>query len=383
MTDNHSNHTPLAHVDPFITPPAILLDICLTPLERNAWQVLRLLRVADGRSPLASLAQLRPYLTTTPLGQRAGFETAWRALIVLRLTGWISLVGQQRDPFSGQILNELYQTYESPLTFTQACEIDPGLAKLLQDSIGHENNQVERVAIHIRDGLESIAAAPASDVQTRRDDDDPPSSPPPSIDSAGESSVAQQNEADRLAMQCHSTTYKEDKYKKNTYVPRAHAREPAPVRAHEHGAPLPLPPCLERVAEDQRRDMQTALRRLPREVGQEVLQELEARHRDGGVRNVVAYLFALIRRVGQGEFRFWAGKRLATQTQQAVQRVSTGEAQALPSAPDSVVSTFKPASPEVVRSSLDKIRSMLHMPVRVGDLAAELMQSGHWEPGSA
>ncbi len=129
--------------------------------------------------------------------------------------------------------------------------------------------------------------------------------------------------------------------------------------------------------------MQTALRRLPREVGQEVLQELEARHRDGGVRNVVAYLFALIRRVGQGEFRLWAGKRLAIQTKQVAQSVSSGDVPASPGAGDSVVTAFTPASPEFVRSQLDRIRSMLNMPAKVGDLAAELMQSGYWEPGSA
>jgi hypothetical protein len=383
MTDNHSSFTPQAHVGPFITPSALMLDIRLTPVERNAWQVLRMLHGVDGRSALASLAQLRPYLTTTPLGQRAGFETAWRALIVLRLTGWISLVGQHRDPLSGNVLSELYQTHESPLTFTQACEIDLGLAKLLQDSIGHENNQVDRVALHIRDGLEPIAAAPASDAQVGRDDEDPPSSPPPSIDSACESSVAQQNEADRLAMQCHSPTYKEDKYKKYVRTARTHAREPAPTRERESGAPLPLPPCLERAAEDQRRDMQTALRRLPRQVGQEVLQELEARHRDGGVRNVVAYLFALIRRVGQGEFRLWAGKRLASQTQQAAQDTSSVTAQGATSAPGSVMPVFKPASPEVVRRHMDSIRSMLNMPAKVGDLAEELMLSGHWKPSPA
>ncbi|HEL3170748.1 TPA: hypothetical protein UMF63_001877 [Stenotrophomonas maltophilia] len=129
--------------------------------------------------------------------------------------------------------------------------------------------------------------------------------------------------------------------------------------------------------------MQTALRRLPRQVCQEVLQELEARHRGGGVRNVVAYLFALIRRVGQGEFRLWAGKRLVEQVQQVAQHVASPEAKVLPDAPQSVVPAFRPAAPEVVRSHLESIRSMLHMPVKVGDLAAELMQSGQWKPSPA
>ncbi|WP_372437896.1 STY4528 family pathogenicity island replication protein [Pseudomonas chlororaphis subsp. aureofaciens] len=395
MADYHNHFTSQADGALLTTLRRMALDSRITPLERNAWQVLLVLRTPDGLSTLANLTQLRRYLTGTPLGQRAGYETAWRALAVLRLTGWISLVGKNRDPLSGRVLSELYQTHDRSLTFEQACALDPSLPQLLQDCIGHENNQVDRIAIHIRDGHEFTAAEPASDALKDDDDEDPPSSSsqskessmaqetPPSANPATEPRVLQQNARACQTMQCHSPTYKELKYKKSTYVPRAQTREATPTRAHESDASLQLPPCLERAAEDQRRDMQTALRRLPRQVGQEVLQELEARHRDGGVRNVVAYLFALIRRVGQGEFRLWAGKRLANQTPQAAQRVSSGEAQASPTAPDHVVPAFKPASPEVVRSSLDKIRSMLHMPVRVGDLAAELMQSDHWKPGTA
>ncbi|MGQ1887851.1 STY4528 family pathogenicity island replication protein [Serratia marcescens] len=394
MTDYRSNFTPQAPEALFTTPTALMLDIRLTPLERNGWQVLRMLRTTDGHSSLANLAQLRRYLTSTPLGQRAGYETAWRVLIVLRLTGWISLVGQHRDPLSGHVLSEVYQVHESALTFRQACDRDPGLPKLLQASIGHENNQVDRVAMHIRDGLEPIAAAHINDAQARRyDDEDPPSSPPPgrpmasqappSIDSVSESSVPQQNDPAHQTMQQYSPTYKEDKYKKYVRTARVDTRGLAPTCAREPGAPLPLPPCLERAAEDQRRDMQTALRRLPRQVGQEVLQELEARYRDGGVRNVVAYLFALIRRVGQGEFRLWAGKRLTSPAQPAAQHTSSGTAQGLPSAPESMTPVFKPAAPEVVRRHMDSIRSMLNMPAKVGDLAAEMMQSGHWKPGPA
>lgn len=66
------------------TPTALMLDTRLTPLERNGWQVLRMLRASDGTSSLASLGQLRRYLTSIPLGQKAGYETAWRVLVVLR-----------------------------------------------------------------------------------------------------------------------------------------------------------------------------------------------------------------------------------------------------------------------------------------------------------
>ncbi|HEL3170747.1 TPA: hypothetical protein UMF63_001876 [Stenotrophomonas maltophilia] len=236
MADNQSNSFPQAHAALFTVPTALMLDIRLTPLERNAWQVLRMLHAADGRSALANLAQLRRYLTATPLGQRAGYETAWRALIVLRLTGWISLVGQHRDPLSGHVLSELYHAHETALTFQQACDLDASLPQLLQDSIGHENNQVDRVAVHIRDGLKATAVATTSAAQEYDDDEDPPSSPPsmqaqstlpdgsPSTDSASEPSVPQQNDQTRQTMQRHSSTYtyKETKYKKIcTYRVRA------------------------------------------------------------------------------------------------------------------------------------------------------------------
>ena len=92
MADHHTRHNPLGQDALFTTPASLMLDARLTPLERNGWQVLRMLRSAEGISPLANLGQLRRYLTSTPLGQRAGYETARRVLVVLRLTGWISLV---------------------------------------------------------------------------------------------------------------------------------------------------------------------------------------------------------------------------------------------------------------------------------------------------
>jgi hypothetical protein len=98
MADHHTRHNSLGQDTLFTTPASLMLDARLTPLERNGWQVLRMLRSVEGISPLANLGQLRRYLTSTPLGQRAGYETARRVLVVLRLTGWISLVGQHRDP---------------------------------------------------------------------------------------------------------------------------------------------------------------------------------------------------------------------------------------------------------------------------------------------
>ncbi|WP_232105948.1 STY4528 family pathogenicity island replication protein, partial [Pseudomonas parafulva] len=120
------------HNTKFATPTALMLDARLTPLERNGWQMLRMLRAPDGISSLASLGQLRRYLTSIPLGQKAGHETTWRVLVVLRLTGWISLAGQQRDPLTGHVLSEQYQVHDHSHHFAQACALAPTLPQLLR-----------------------------------------------------------------------------------------------------------------------------------------------------------------------------------------------------------------------------------------------------------
>jgi len=204
MADHHNRHNSLGQDALSTTPASLMLDARLTPLERNGWQVLNMLRSAEGISPLANLGQLRRYLTSTPLGQRAGYETARRVLVVLRLTGWISLVGQQRDPLTGHVLSELYQVHESALHFQQACTLDARLPALLQAFIGHENNQVDRVAVHIQAMLTQApeAASIAAHDQLGDDDDLPPTTPsqankaaaplPLPGDSAGSTLVPQQ-----------------------------------------------------------------------------------------------------------------------------------------------------------------------------------------------
>ncbi|WP_240905382.1 STY4528 family pathogenicity island replication protein [Bordetella hinzii] len=219
MADHHTRHNPLGQDALFTTPASLMLDARLTPLERNGWQVLRMLRSAEGISPLANLGQLRRYLTSTPLGQRAGYETARRVLVVLRLTGWISLVGQHRDPLTGHVLSELYQVHESALHF-QACALDASLPVLLQASIGHENNQVDRVAVHIQAMLaQAPEASPiAAHDQFRDDDDLPPMPPSPASeaadplplpgDSASSTLVPQQTEHARHMTTEQGSTYK-------------------------------------------------------------------------------------------------------------------------------------------------------------------------------
>ena len=78
-------------------PRALFLDRRLTPLERNAWQVLRLQLQSDGVTAFPTYDQLRPYLASMPCAAQASHETVARALTLLRLTRWLSLVRRRRD----------------------------------------------------------------------------------------------------------------------------------------------------------------------------------------------------------------------------------------------------------------------------------------------
>ena len=144
-------------------------------------------------------------------------------------------MGQHRDPLTGHVLSELYQVHESALHFQQACALDASLPALLQGSIGHENNQVDRVAVHIQATLAQApeAASIAAHDQFRDDDDLPPTPPsqtseaadplPLSGDSAGSTLVPQQTGHARHMTAEQGSTYKTYMYKKNVRTARAKA----------------------------------------------------------------------------------------------------------------------------------------------------------------
>jgi hypothetical protein len=361
---------------------ALMLDVRLTPLERNGWQVLRMLRTADGLSPLVNMGQLRRYLTCTPCGQRAGAATAWRALAVLRLTGWISFVGQHCDLLTGNVQSVLYRVNERALSFQEACALDDSLEELMATCIGHENKQIKHLAEHILATSENTPEhLPIAIREQRNKDDEPPPSAPSrkrprvnrtstSSTSANRSTVTQQTKQTRQIPQEQNRTYKPYLYKKErTY--RAHTRE----ESDSPSAPLALPPCLASAKADQQRDVLTALRRLPSHHRQDVLDELQARSQSGTVRNVVAYFFALVKRVLVGEFRLWAGRK---------KQHLAGEPVAIQPAPRVYTEVCKKPperSPwrEIGRPHIANMRKILAGPRVAGDLVAQVMEGKGWQ----
>ncbi|SBV38154.1 conserved hypothetical protein [uncultured Stenotrophomonas sp.] len=134
---------------------------------------------------------------------------------------------------------------------------------------------------------------------------------------------------------------------------------------------MSLPPCLSNAQADQQKDVQATLRRLPPQHRQEVLDELQARSQSGTVRNVVAYFFALVKRVFAGEFHLWAGRKdVAPAPQPAGSHAAASACMEVRSEPSA-----QPASRETALTHIANIRKILNAPMNVGDLAAKVMQA--------
>lgn len=316
-------------------PRALLLDTRLTPLERNAWQVIHLLTL-DQSLGRTCYDDLQRYLSNAP-GQQASRETVARALSLLRLTRWLTLVPRGRDARSGRLLGALYVLHEEPLTPAEAEDLDPSYPELLARSLGHGARAIRLAAAQV---LKEISEDPrldrthwptrlellaerardaAHDHSSRRESEPgltdpvriranpgtdaepglqspvrnrarPGSESEPSGDSGTRRPVRQPN-PDRTVRTYTSSCI-------STVPP---ARDASPAEPDWPQA-LPLSPSDRQLAAQ-------ALSSLPPELRQAVLAEAAARCASGGIRQPSAYLMGLIRRAQRGEFHPWrAGK---------------------------------------------------------------------------
>lgn len=126
-------------------PRRLLLDDRLTPLERNTWQVFRLLINDDGLTAFPTYDQLRPYLGMQP-GRPASRETVSKALVTLRLTRWLSLGRRVRNDLSGQVQGNVYLLHDEPVTPAEAIEFDKDYLQLLTQSMAHHTKVIREVA---------------------------------------------------------------------------------------------------------------------------------------------------------------------------------------------------------------------------------------------
>lgn len=307
-------------------PRALLLDRRLTPLERNAWQVFRLLLNADGVTALPTYDQLRLYLASTPCAEQASHETVARTLTLLRLTRWLSLVRRRRDTKSGRLLGNLYVLHDEPLTPYEAMQLDPEYLGLVSHSLDHASKAIRQVGYYaIRELAEDpllsgrplptrlqVLAQRMAQSRVEAGNVRPQEADKHESDELLESplrnggSPSSDSEVGGKSRQTGPLRHpKQDRTEVlSTRIKRSVRTKPY-ARAHQD---LRLPERFLALKDEQQAGALVALQQVEAELRQAVLDEWAARCRGNDVRKPAGYLFGIIQKAIRGEFKVWAGQ---------------------------------------------------------------------------
>ncbi len=96
---------------------------------------------------LPSYNELQGWLSDQPEGEKASRSTVSNALMMLRITRWLSLCQRLRDEQSGRITGNLYALHDAPLTHADACRMDSEYLALLTACSRHRNRRIRNIAI--------------------------------------------------------------------------------------------------------------------------------------------------------------------------------------------------------------------------------------------
>ena len=128
-------------------PKCLLLARNLSPRDKFTWQLLRLHARDDGSGIFPSYNELQDWLSDQPEDEKASRSTVSNALMMLRITRWLSLCKRLRDEQSGRITGNLYALHDAPLTHADACRMDSEYLALLTACSRHHNRRIRNIAI--------------------------------------------------------------------------------------------------------------------------------------------------------------------------------------------------------------------------------------------
>lgn len=300
-------------------PRALLLDVRLTPLERNAWQVFRLLLNDDGVTAFPTYDQLRRYLTSVPCGAVASHETVAKTLTMLRLTRWLSLVRRRRDKNTGRVLGNLYVLHDTPLSPFEAMQLDPSYLGLVSQAFEHANKGIQRVGSAVLEeisqdsDLKSQLLPSRLHVLTQRLHDQQAGCDKPACESEEPGLLPLRKENDppsesEPGLQGSKHGRLRDPKTGRTLNTKA-LKEELRTESHEQNeCELRFPTRFSSLTSTQQTGAKVALMQLTPDLRQAVLDEWAARCRNTQVRNPAGYLFGIIQKAMHGHFTAWAAK---------------------------------------------------------------------------
>jgi len=303
-------------------PRRLFIDRRLTPLERNAWQVFRLMLADDDVTAFPTYEQLRPWLASMPCAGQASHETVARALTLLRLTRWLSLVRRRRDAKTGRILGNLYVLHDEPLTPFEAMQLDADYLALVSQSLGHSAKAVQVVGLNTlheiaNDPMLSGRALPsrlqvlaerlarqdimASESYPQEDAAHDSEEGAASLLRNGERPSSESEAGLKPAPDASLRNPKQDRTVRSSRINEVRNT----ARAHALGD-LQWPKRFAELKAEQQAGARMALQQVDDGLRQAVLDDWAARCSSQVIRNPAAYLFGIIQRAIRGEFNAWA-----------------------------------------------------------------------------
>ncbi|WP_205953891.1 STY4528 family pathogenicity island replication protein [Pantoea stewartii] len=128
-------------------PRQLFLDTRLSPLDKTAWVMIRLYAQQNEGAVFPTYDELQAQLASAH-SDKASRETVSRTLLMLRLTGWISLCKKVRDE-GGRVRGNIYAQHDEPLGYRDAETFDPGWLTLVEQSCQSKNKSVRMTALAI------------------------------------------------------------------------------------------------------------------------------------------------------------------------------------------------------------------------------------------
>ena len=302
-------------------PRRLFLDNRLSPLDKMAWVMIRLYAQQNEGAIFPTYDELQSQLAL-PHSDKASRETISRALLMLRLTGWLSLCKRVRDK-SGRIRGNIYAQHDEPLGVFECEYFDPSWLDTVAQACSHSNKTVRLTAIavlqsiktekrmrhrHARVALiEARLSSPQTPQQmvtekqkkTTSSKIELSSKKPSSETELGNKNTTQIpssiSELSRKSRDCDPVR------KSNRYV-RSFTQSVKDTYVGDESRLSWPTAVIERLNTPDRDMLEQQLNALPGELGQRILDDLVGRMKATEVRNVTAYLLANLKRAREGQF---------------------------------------------------------------------------------
>lgn len=287
-------------------PRCLFLDSRLSPLDKMAWVMIRLYAQQNEGAVFPTYDELQCQLAL-PHSDKASRETVSRALLMLRLTGWLSLCKRVRDK-SGRIRGNIYAQHDEPLGLFDAEYFDPGWLDAVADACRHTNKTIRLTALAVLQDIKSDTRmrhrhSRVALIEARLSG---PQTPQEMVSSRQKKTPGFETEPGQKSQSSDSELSRKSRdgglvRKSNRYVRSFTQSVKDTYVGGESRLSWPTA-VIERLNTPDRDMLEQRLSVLPDGLGQRILDDLAGRMKATEVRNVTAYLLANLKRAREGQF---------------------------------------------------------------------------------